>query len=106
MRLRGDLLDLKGAKCLFWVFNQSTGTRWHFAAHPLSIAQRHWNLKQNFVLANTESDWHRSWSRNPNNPASLDQVLQHVDSYGFSFVGFSSEVAGKFSMDDLEIELN
>ncbi len=31
--------------------------------------------------------------------------MGNTDSYGFSFVGFSSEVTGKVSTDELEIEL-
>jgi hypothetical protein len=69
----------------------------------LTVEADAWGTKQTFVLTNDESLWHRSWARNPNNPASLDRVLSSVDSYGFSFVGFSEEVTGRFAMDELEI---
>jgi hypothetical protein len=49
--------------------------------------------------------WSRSWARDPGQPASLDQVLSDTDGYGFSFVGFDGEVTGKFSMDELDIQL-
>ena len=48
--------------------------------------------------------WHESWSCKPNKPASLDDVPRECDSYGFSFVGFSSEVTGKLAMDEFVIE--
>jgi len=101
--LRGDKLDLKGAKCYFWVLDNQKGTRWHYTAQPLTISEDRWGEKQKLVLKNDESLWHRSWSRNPQNSASLDEVLGDCDSYGFSFVGFSDEVTGKFSMDELTI---
>jgi hypothetical protein len=37
----------------------------------------------------------------PDKAATLDEVLDTCDSYGFSFVGFSGEATGKFSMDEL-----
>ena len=103
--LRGDNLDLKGAKCLFWALDNQNGTRWHYTARPLEIEEGRWRDKQTFVLKDDESLWHRSWSRNPKNPASLAEVLRGCDSYGLSFVGFSGEVTGKLSMDELRIKL-
>ena len=38
--LRGADLDLKGAKCYFWV--HSGGTRWHYTGRPLKIHQGKW----------------------------------------------------------------
>lgn len=105
LHLRGDKLDLKGGKCLFWALNNAKGTRWHYAKEPLKITEGKWGEKQTVVLSNDEKLWHRSWSRNPDKPASLDEVLGVCDSYGFSFIGFSEEVTGKFSMDELVIEL-
>ena len=102
--LRGDGLDLKGAKCYFWVFDSQTGTRWHYTSKPLKVSDGQWGERQTFVLKNDETLWHRSWSGRPQNPGSLDQVLTG-DSYGFSFVGFSEEVTGKFSMDEFQIRL-
>jgi hypothetical protein len=103
--LRGDGLDLKGAKCLFWAFGDAKGTRWHCKGQPMRVAEGRWGEEQSIVLRNEEKLWHRSWSRRPDKPASLDEVLSACDSYGFSFVGFSEEVTGKFAMDELRIEL-
>lgn len=105
VHLRGDKLDLKGAKCLFWAVNNANGTRWHYKSQPLAISEGKWGPKQTIVLKNEEKLWHRSWWRYPARPGSLDAVLGKCDSYGFSFVGFSEEVTGKFSMDELEIEM-
>jgi hypothetical protein len=101
--LRGDNLDLKGAQCTFWVLNSAIGTRWHYTAAPLTVSEGTWGTKLSIVLKNDESLWHRSWARYPENPASLDQCLGVAESYGFSFTGFSSEVTGKLSMDELMI---
>lgn len=105
VHLRGDKLDLKGGRCLFWALNNANGTRWHFKSQPLSISEGKWGPKQTIVLKNDEKLWHRSWSRNSTKPGPLDEVLGKCDSYGFSFVGFSEEVTGKFSMDELTIEM-
>jgi hypothetical protein len=104
VHLRGDKLDLRGGKCLFWALNNANGTRWHMKGAPLAISEGKWGAKQTIVLKNDEKLWHNSWSRHPDKPASLDEVLGTCDSYGFSFVGFSGEATGKFSMDELEIE--
>ena len=101
--LRGDSLDLKGAKCHFWAFNNQNGTRWHFVGRPLAIQHGRWGPPQTFRLNNDERLWHRSWSRNLSDPGSLDLVLSKCDSYGLSFIGFSGEVTGKLSMDQLVI---
>ena len=102
--LRGDNLDLKGASIYFWALsNHGPGTRWHYIAKPLSILQGSWGQRQTFQLINDESLWHRSWSWDPSHPTSLDGVLRNCDSYGFSFVGFSSEVTGRFLMDEFLI---
>jgi hypothetical protein len=98
--LRGDNLDLKGATCDFWVY--TTGTRWHYTSHPLTIEQGDWGQKQTFVLTNNESLWHNSWWAGSN---SLDATLANATSYGFAFVGFpyGAEVTGKCSMDQFTI---
>ena len=54
--------------------------------------------------ARDESHWYHSWSKDPDNPASLEQVLTHAESFGFSFVGFDSEVSGRVSMGLFEID--
>ena len=100
--LRGDGLKPDGARCFFWVHSPST--RWHCTSQPLAIAEGSWAAKPcRFTLRNDEALWHRSWSGDPAHPASLDQVLGQAYSYGFSFVGFSSEVSGRLSMDEFEI---
>ncbi len=101
--LRGDGLDLKGAKCFFWAFN---GTRWVYTGHPLQIQQGSWGPKQTFTLTNEESLWQRTWSATPTSPANLDQALKGSFCHGFCFLGFSNEVTGTISMDQLEITLS
>lgn len=100
VHLRGDGLDLKGARCFFWV--HSGGTRWHYTGRPLKIHQGEWGPPEHFVLVNDESLWHRSWAPSR---TSLDDLLKNSASYGFSFVGFSEEVTGKLSMDQFELHL-
>ena len=46
-----------------------------------------------------------SWTGRSEGPAPLDTLLGEAISYGFSFVGFSQEVRGRLSMDELEIRL-
>lgn len=104
VHLRGDNLDLKGAKCYFWVVNSRIGTRWHFTSTPIAVTQRRWGKAEKLTLKNDEKLWHRSWSRNPATPASLDQALGEAESYGFSFVGFSGEVTGRLSIDRFTIQ--
>jgi len=100
--LRGDELKLYGAKCLFWV-NRS-GERWHLNSRPLEISENTWSDKPLcFSLPNDEALWNRSWS--PPTPRSLDGTLAFAISYGFSFVGFSSEVRGRLCMSQFEITL-
>ena len=60
-------------------------------------------VETKFTLKNDDSLWHRSWTKEPNSAASQDALLKITHSYGFSFVGFSSEVIGKLSMDEFEI---
>ncbi|MBI3943496.1 MAG: hypothetical protein HY326_10830 [Chloroflexi bacterium] len=101
--LRGDNLNLNGAKCYFWV--HSGGTRWHYHGNPLTISERRWSDEPlRFTLRNDASLWHNSWSHIPNNPMPLDQLLSQAVSYGFSFAGFGSEVSGRLSMDEFEIQ--
>jgi len=101
--LRGDGLDLKGAKCYFWVFSSNGSARWHFISSPLEVSSGKWGSPQRFVLKNDETLWHRTWS--PSRPVSLDEVLSKGNSSGFSFLGFSGEVTGRISMDELAIKL-
>ena len=107
--LRGDDLRLYGAECYFWV--HAPGTRWHFSGRPIPIADGHWAAEPSrFRLENDESLWHRSysseqfWGRSyPAGGPRLDSVLGEAHSYGFAFVGFSSEVKGRLSMAEFEI---
>ncbi len=102
--LRGDDLDLDGARCCFWI--HGANTRWHLAASPLAIPDGAWAAEPSRLILAPEKDlWHMSWSGDPENPASLKQLLGRVVSYGFSFTGFSREVTGRLSMDELEIRV-
>ncbi len=100
--LRGDGLGLDGAECLFWI--HGAGTRWHCTTSPLDISDGCWHSDPNRIDLGTDEDlWHRSWSADPQNPTPLALLLGQVESYGFSFVGFSSEVTGRLCMDEFEI---
>ena len=100
--LRGDDLILDGAHCRFWVL--SDNTRWHLEAEPIEIAAGRWGGEPaRRLLSADASRWHLSWSIDPNNPKPLANTLAGVDSYGFSFIGFSGEVRGKLSMAKFEI---
>ena len=104
--LRGDGLDLKGGRCLFWVMSRSLSTRWHCTAHPMSIAAGSWAPEpERLRLVADPSRWHRSWTV-PGRPIPrVDDGLAAVDSYGFSFVGFSAKPTGRFAMDEFELRL-
>jgi len=100
--LRGDDLVLDGAACHFWV--HSGGTRWHLNSTALEIGDGCWPTAPSRVqLTPDESRWHNSWSGDPQGPLSLSELLANAVSYGFSFVGFSSEVMGRLSMARFEI---
>ena len=100
--LRGDDLQLDGAKCFFWVHGQHT--RWHYISHPLTISEASWPCEPlRFTLRDDETLWHLSWSMDPLNPLPLSRLLGQVGSYGFSFVGFSSEVTGRLCMDEFSV---
>jgi len=102
--LRGDNLQLNGARCYFWVFG--AGGRWHLNRRPLSISEAVWHENPEcFIIINDEALWHRSWSADPLNPPALNNTLASAISYGFSFVGFGQEPRGRFSMDEFVIEL-
>jgi len=102
--LRGDNLQLHGARCYFWVVGP--GGRWHLTSQPLAISDGRWADQPNrFTLRNDESLWHRSWSSDPAEPPALDGLLGGACSYGISLVGFGQEPRGKFCMDEFEIAL-
>jgi hypothetical protein len=95
--LRGDDLNLDGARCFFWVHGGNT--RWHYTARPLEISAGRWGPElQRFVLRDDPARWHRSWSLDEPTALSLSQTLQEARSYGFSFTGFSSEVTGRLAL--------
>ena len=100
VHLRADRLRLDGAQCFFWV--HAASTRWHYTAHPLALEESVWTANR-LALAADENQWHRSWSADPGHPVALEQVLSRAESYGFSFVGFSSEVTGRLSMSQFSI---
>ena len=101
--LRGDSLQLDGANCLFWV--HGAGGRWHLNSQPLPISEGRWNSGPvQFALTDDEKLWRHSWPRNDLTKP-LSQVLGASHSYGFSFIGFSSEVTGRLSMSQFEIAL-
>ena len=103
--LRGDGLDLKGGRCLFWAQSWKLSTRWHLSERPLSIARGKWpDAPIQVQLADDESQWHRSWTVPGSPPATLANVLAEVEVYGFSFVGFSEKVTGKFAIDEFELK--
>lgn len=98
-RLRGDELALHGAKCFFWVSSLTNQTtRWHYVGRPFAIADGCWEDPVKAELINRPDLWHRSFASDPENPCSLDETLGSVFSYGFSFVGFSRKVTGRFSL--------
>ena len=101
--LRGDDLELDGAQCFFWVL-ASPGTRWHCTSVPLTVTEGGWAAEPSrLTLVTDESRWHPSWSKDPERPTALADVLARVESYGFSFAGFSREVRGRLSMSALQI---
>ena len=101
--LRGDELQLYGARCLFWIHGGHT--RWHLASTPLDIGDGSWLSDPNrFTLSTSAAKWHLSWHSPKVEATPLDSLLAETESYGFSFVGFSQEVTGRFSMDEFEIK--
>ncbi len=100
--LRGEGLNLDGARCFFWV--HANHTRWHCTGQPLNISNGDWSGEPERVpLSSDETLWHLSWS-GAKEPATLDTALGGALSYGFSFVGFTAEVSGRLCMDDFAIE--
>ena len=102
--LRGDDLELDGAQCLFWV--HGVGGRWHLNSRPLQIPEGEWSSEPSrFALPDDEAAWHHSWPQDPQTSRPLTEILGNAHSYGFSFVGFSSEVKGRFCMSQFEVEM-
>lgn len=102
--LRGDNLRLDGAECFFWV--HGSGGRWHLYSRPLPISEGRWSFEPlRFPLSNDEALWHHSWPRDRDGSRPLQEILAEVLSYGFSFVGFSSEVTGRLCMTQFQINL-
>jgi hypothetical protein len=100
--LRGDGLNINTAKCYFWA--HVAGNRWHCHAQPITIPQGKWGDAPTVIKPTTdESQWYCSWQNPSHEPVSLEGVLSGVHSYGFSFVGFGSEVSGRLSLSRFEI---
>ena len=101
--LRGDGLNINTAQCYFWA--HVPGNRWHCHAQPIAVAAGKWADEPTVLrLTVDESQWYRSWL-NPNaQAATLEQVLAGTQSYGFSFVGFGSEVSGRLALGKFEIK--
>jgi len=104
--LRGDNLKLYGATCYFWVVTfLPLSTRWHYVTQPLTVPEGSWSDIQSLTLRNDEKLWHCSFSlANPR--TSLNDTLEVCMSFGFSFVGFSEKVTGKFSLSEFTINKN
>lgn len=100
--LRGDGLQLDGARCTFWV--HAGHTRWHLTGQPVAITAQRWGeAPTRLRLAADVAQWHKSWSLVTDRPTPLATVLGAAQSYGFAFTGFSSEVTGRLSMAQFEI---
>lgn len=104
--LRGDDLQLHGATCYFWAVTfLPASTRWHYISQPLTIPKGEWSKLQSLTLRPEENLWHCSF-RLSEHAASLDDTLCFCASFGFSFVGFSKKVTGKFSLSEFTIHKN
>ena len=101
--LRGDNLNINTAQCYFWAHTH--GNRWHCHGQPIVIPEGRWGDEPTVVTTSAdESQWYCSWQNPSHEPASLLQVLSGAHSYGFSFVGFGSEVSGRLSLAQFEIQ--
>ena len=78
---------------------RQSAVSFHLRAEQLCL-----DRAQCFFWAHAASTrWHCSWSADPDHPAALEQVLHRAESYGLSFVGFSSEVTGRLLMSRFSI---
>jgi hypothetical protein len=101
--LRGDGLNLNTAQCYFWA--HIAGNRWHCHGQPIAIPEGKWADHPTILTLTTDaSQWYRSWLNPTAQEATLDQVLAGAQSYGFSFVGFGSEVSGRLALGEFEIK--
>ena len=100
--LRGDDLNINSAKCYFWA--HIAGNRWHCHSQPIAIPQGKWGDEPTVITPTADENlWYCSWQNPSHEPASLEEVLSGAHSYGFSFVGFGSEVSGRLSLSRFEI---
>lgn len=129
--LRGDDLNLKGAKVYFWLMGGTRcggESRYHLTGFPLKVENGTWGKKQTLRLTPDESLWHKSYPLtkpetmkvlNVNKESDLpeyhykkcdgniEDTLRYTGSYGFSFVGFppNDEVTGSLSLDEFKVEV-
>lgn len=90
IRVSGNL-HLHGAHVTFWALG--AGNRWHLTTPIPMDGQTH--------RIDLGGEWHHSWS---SKPASLEESLRSVDSYGLAFVGFSEEVTGRIVLEELRFD--
>jgi len=104
--LRGDNLQLHGAKCYFWVvtFLPKT-TRWHYLSQPLNIPEGEWSELQMLNLIPEQKLWHCSFSLSER-AIPLADTLTTCMSFDFSFIGFTQKVTGKLSLSEFTIHQN
>lgn len=100
--LKGESLELSGARCFFWIHGQHS--RWHLTSQPLDVPEGSWNAEPSELdLEPDPSLWHQSWAKDRAVAPSLPELLSQVESYGFSFAGFSSEPTGRFCLREFSI---
>lgn len=103
--LRGDQLDLKGARCYFWITaGVPTTVRWHYIAYPIDISIDSWGPRNEMQLIDDPEKWHKSFSGNPGVNDDLAYALRTATSYGFSFVGFKEKVSGRICLSDFSLQ--
>ncbi len=103
-RLRGENLALHGARCHFWAVTYTpSATRWHFTGEAIPVSPGCWGDEIVLRLAAEQTQWHRSFAADPENPQVLETTLATCFSYGFSFVGFSEKVTGRIGLADFRL---
>lgn len=101
-QIRSTGLNLKGASGYFWISHDDS--RWQYIRVPLDIPADRWSEPQVLTLEDDERFWQNTWRRsNVSSPNNLSDALTTAFSYGFSFIGFSEEVTGRFEIDNFSI---